>query len=170
VAKQTVTLRLDGDDLTFLAQAEIADAANLSEKIRALISDARMRREGTGEYTAAHDFSRQLFSRVERALNSAEIRAGSRSELTHRVLAWLPEATAFALSACQGLETDDDPASRLRSLEAGMAERALGFVDSMLQLAMAEFIGCHDPRGLANRARFAVKSTQSKDRNEAAGQ
>ena len=40
MAKQTVTLRLDEDDLTYLAGIDVPGAANLSEKIRALLADA----------------------------------------------------------------------------------------------------------------------------------
>jgi hypothetical protein len=159
VAKQTVTLRLDEDDLTYLSQVEISGAGNLSEKIRALIAEARAQREGTEDYGAAHDFARRLFSRVDRQINAAEIKAGTRSELTHRVVAWLPEATAYVLAGGQSQNTDESDLARLKSLEMGLGERTFGLVDSMLQLARADFSGCHEPKKLASRARFAVKSS-----------
>jgi len=157
VAKQTVTLRLDEDDLTYLSQVEISGAGNLSEKIRALISEARAQRDGMRNYAAAHDFSRQLFARVDRQVNSAEVEAAARSELTHRVLAWLPEAVAFALSANLADEDQSKDVAALSNFEVGVAERAFSMVDSMLQLAQAEFPGCLESKKLAKRAAFAVK-------------
>lgn len=157
MAKQTVTLRLDEDDLTYLSQVEIHGAGNLSEKIRALISEARAQRDGTKNYAAAHDFSRQLFARVDRQINSAEVEAAARSELTHRMLAWLPEAVAFTLAAPQEETLKSDCSAALAQFEVGVGERAFSMVDSMLQLANADFQGCLESKKLANRAIFAVK-------------
>jgi len=159
VAKQTVTLRLDEDDLTYLSQVEINGAGNLSEKIRALISEARAQRDGTKDYTAAYDFSRRLFADLDRQIHAAEIECQARSELTHRLLAWLPEAVAYTLS---GDALEQSPSKRsegLEQFETGIGERAFSLVDSMLQLAQADFSGCLEKKKLAKRAHFAVQKT-----------
>ena len=155
--RQTVTMRLDDDDLTFLASLEISGATNLSEKIRAILAEARAQREGRHDYSAAYDFARQLFAGPERALNEAEVKAAVRSELVHRLLAWMPETSAFLLSGSPS--TDDAARERiaaLRRLEQGIGERVLSLVDSVLQLARAGFPGCHDPQTLTNRSQSAV--------------
>lgn len=156
--KQTITLRLDEDDLTFLSQVEINGAGNLSEKIRALINEARAQREGAKEYCAAHDFARNLFARIVRQINAAEVETGQRSELTHRLLAWLPEAVAFALSACPNKEDTKACGERLKTIELGLSERAFSLVDSMLQLGKADFAGCLETEKLVSRARSALKN------------
>lgn len=159
MAKQTVTLRLDEDDLTYLAQIELPGAANLSEKIRALLAEARGQRDGLRDFGAAYDFSRRLFSQPERCIRDAEVRAQVRSELIARVLAWLPDATAYVLSgACpQDNAPRPDDVEHLRRLERGLGERVLGLVDSVLQLAQAGFPGCYDPGTLAQRSESAVR-------------
>jgi hypothetical protein len=174
VAKQTVTLRLDEDDLTYLAQIELPGAANLSEKIRALLAEGRAQRDGLGDFGAAYDFSRRLFAAPERCVRDAEVRAQVRSELIARVLAWLPDTTAYVLSnACpppdaSRPDTSRAPATRtggprgdeqdhLRRLERGLGERVLGLVDSVLQLAHAGFPGCYDPDTLVQRSQSAVR-------------
>lgn len=156
--KQTVTLRLDEDDLTYLSQVEIAGAGNLSEKIRALINEARAQRDGTENYAAAHDFSRRLFARIDRQINAAEVNAQMRSELTHRLLAWLPEAVAYTLSACHQQGDQADCEKQLTAIEQGLGDRAFSLVDSMLQMAQADFSGCLGGEKLASRAAFAVKT------------
>jgi hypothetical protein len=158
MAKQTVTLRLDEDDLTYLAGIDVPGAANLSEKIRALLADARAQRDGLGDFGAAYDFTRRLFATPERCVRDTEVRTQVRSELIARVLAWLPDTAAFVLSgACPRADPrPKDDAEHLRRLEHGLGERVLALVDSMLQLAHAGFPGCYDPGILARRSRSAV--------------
>lgn len=158
MAKQTVTLRLDEDDLTYLAGLDLPGAANLSEKIRALLAQARAQHEGHNDYGAAYDFTRRLFATPERALRQAEVRSQQRSELSARVLAWLPDMTAFALSG-MAMQPAEDELARLHRFERGLGERALALADSVLQLAQAGFPGCHAPDELARRARSAVATT-----------
>lgn len=162
MAKQTVTLRLDEDDLTFLAQTEVAGAANLSEKIRALLADARAQREGLDDFGAAYDFVRGLFAVPERRIHQAEVASRQRSELVARVLAWMPETAAFVLSG-SALQADADTAKALRDFERGLGERAMVLAESILQLAQAGFPGCHAPEALARRARFAAQATVRSD-------
>lgn len=157
MAKQTVTLRLDEDDLTYLSQVEIHGAANLSEKIRALISEARAQRDGTDSYGAAHDFSRQLFSRVDREFNAAEVGSAKRSELSHRLLSWLPEAVAFTLAANQTTQPSSDTDVGLVAFELGLGERAFSLADSMIQLAQSDFSGCLARQQLTERASFLAR-------------
>lgn len=155
MAKQTITLRLDEDDLTYLAGIDVPGASNLSEKIRGLLAEARAQREGLGDFGAAYDFSRRLFGQPERCLRDAEVREQVRSELIARVLAWLPETSAFVLSgACA-----DGTREGLKRFEQGLGERSLGLVDSVLQLAQAGFPGCYAPKVLAARAQSALNTT-----------
>src|SRR5262245_34358969 len=158
MAKQTVTLRLDEDDLTYLAGLDVPGAANLSEKIRSLLADARAQRDGLGDFGAAYDFTRRLFAAPERCVRDAEVLSQVRSELIGRVMAWLPDTAAFVLSgACpRAAPRGKDEVEHLRRLEHGMGERVLALVDSMLQMAHAGFPGCYDPGILAQRSRSAV--------------
>jgi hypothetical protein len=157
VAKQTVTLRLDEDDLTYLSQVEISGAGNLSEKIRALLAEARAQREGCEDFAAAHDFSRRLFARIEREIHAAEMESDVRSEFVHRTLAWLPEVTAYVLSARRSEERVESR-QNLERFELGLAERVFSLVDSMLQMSHAGFSGCYSSDKLVKRADFGVKS------------
>lgn len=157
--KQTVTIRLDEDDLTYLAGIEMAGATNLSEKIRTLLADARAQRAGLDDFGAAYDFTRRLFAAPDRCVRDAEVRAEVRSELIARMLTWLPDTTAYLLSAACGRtggESADAERERLRSLERGLGARALGLVDSVLQLAHAGFPGCYEPDALTRRSRSAL--------------
>lgn len=153
MAKQTITVRLDEDDVTYLSSVEVPGAPTLSEKVRVLLGDARRQREGLQEYAAAHDFARRLFAEPERALRDAEIQVEMRSELLARVLASLPELTALVLS---GAGTAARPArervANLKRFERAVGERVLSLVDSIVQLAASGYIGCYDAPALAERS------------------
>lgn len=164
MAKQTVTLRLDEDDLTFLAQIDVAGAANLSEKIRALLADARSQREGLDDFGAAYDFVRGLFSVPERRIHQAEVASQQRSELVARVLAWMPETAAYVLAGSAQRPGADTPQA-LRDFERGLGERAMVLTESILQLAQAGFPGCHAPEALTRRARFAASHTVAREKD-----
>jgi len=157
VAKQTVTLRLEQEDLDYLSAVDIQGAGNFSEKIRALLAEARAQREGVNDPAAAHDFARRIFARVDREIHTAEIKAGIRSELMHRMLAWLPEVTAYMLAT----DGDDEKSShrqRLGNIELGLMERVLSLVDSTQQMSRAGFRGCYDPDALMQRAAGRLES------------
>lgn len=158
MAKQIVTLRLDEDDLTYLAQLEVPGATNLSEKIRVLLTDARAQRAGLGDYGAAYDFTRRLFDGPDRSLRDAEVQASVRSELLARVLTWLPDAAAYLLSGAgaPGATRTGVDVRRLHDLEKGLGERVIALVDSVLQMAHAGFPGCYDPASLTARAQSAL--------------
>ena len=156
MAKQTITLRLDEDDLAYLAQAEVPGATNLSEKLRGLLAEARAQRDGRADFGAAYDFSRRLYGPPERCVRDAEVREGVRSELVARVFGWLPDATAFVLS---GADADLDRAGLAR-FERALGERTLGLVDSVLQLAHAGFPGCYAPAELFDRASAALATVR----------
>jgi hypothetical protein len=153
VAKQTITVRLDEDDLTYLSSVEVAGAATVSDKLRALLADARRQHEGMREYAAAHDFARRLFGEPERCLRDAEVQVEMRSEVLARVLSFLPELTALVLSgSCTAARPARDRSENLKRFERAVGERVMSLVDSFLQLATSGFAGCYDPPALARRS------------------
>ena len=160
MAKQTVTLRLDEDDLTYLARTEVPGAGNLSEKIRALLAQARAQQEGLRDDGAAYAFARQLLDAPDRSIRQAEIQTRTRSELVARTLAWLPDAIAYVLAGAGQFDRDghdsDQRQHTLRDFEAGLGERVLALTDSVLQLARAGFPGCYSPQSLATRAQSTL--------------
>lgn len=160
MAKQIVTLRLDEDDLTYLAELDVPGATNLSEKMRVLLAEARAQRAGLGDYGAAYDFTRRLFAGSDRCVRDTEVQAGVRSEFIGRVLTWLPDIAAYLLSAaCDrpgAAPQDGEQVRRLRLLEKGLGERVIALVDSVLQQAHAGFPGCYDPEQLTQRAGSAL--------------
>ena len=159
MAKQTITIRLDEDDLTFLSSVELSGAANLSEKIRALLAEARAQREGMREPASAYDFTRRLFAASERSIRETEMQTQMRSELIARLVSWLPDISAILLAGAATSATNArERGEHLRKLERNLGERALGLVDSLLQMSLAGFPGCYEPETLSRRAQSALRT------------
>lgn len=159
MAKQTITIRLDEDDLTYLSSVELTGAVNLSEKIRALLAEARAQREGMQDSGLAWDFTRRLFAAPERGIREAEIQAQMRSELIARIAAWLPDVSALLLAGTPAPSgTPRERSDHLKKLERSLGERVLGLVDSILQMSIAGFPGCYEPEALSRRAQPALRS------------
>lgn len=170
MAKQTITIRLEEDDLAYLSSLELAGATNLSEKIRALLAEARAQNEGMQDPLLAYDFMRRLFAAAERSIHQAELQAHVRSELITRVATWLPEVSAVLLSATSLAHSSNrDRADQLAKLERSLGERALSLVDSLLQMSLAGFPGCYEPDLLRARAQPAIRTAAlhtSRETNE----
>jgi hypothetical protein len=159
VAKQTITIRLDEDDLTYLSSVELSGAANLSEKIRALLAEARAQREGMHDSGLAWDFTRRLFAAPERGIREAEIQTQMRSELVARVAAWLPDISAIVLAGAPGRSgTAREHGEHLKKLERALGDRVISLVDSILQMSIGGFPGCYEPDALSQRAQSALRS------------
>lgn len=159
MAKQTITIRLDEDDLTYLSSVELNGAANLSEKIRALLAEARAQRDGMQDSGLAWDFTRRLFAGPERGIREAELQAQMRSELIARVANWLPDVSALVLAGAPApTASARERAECLRKLERTLGDRVLGFVDSILQMSLTGFPGCYEPEALSRRAQPALRA------------
>ncbi len=148
MAKQTMSLRLEQDDLSFLASLDQSGSGTLSDKIRGLIDEARIYRQGMERHDAAYDYSRNLLAPVDRRITSAEMHTGKRSELIHRALSTLPELLAFTLSACPDKKESAECEQRLAEIERGLAQRLMSLVSAITELQNAGFAGCIDPIAL----------------------
>jgi len=165
MAKQLVTVRLSEDDVSFLAGLDLPEATNLSEKLRALIAEARRQQDSGTDAIAAYDTARRALAGPERCLREAEMKLEMRSELLMRLIAWMPEVQALLLSgacACSE-ETEARERERLLRLERQLGERVMSLVDSMAQLAVAGFAGCYEPQRLGKRVQSAIRTFKKAD-------
>jgi len=158
--KQVITVRLDESDVEFLAAMDLEGAVNLSEKLRALIRDARQHIEPERDPVTAFERARSQLVVAERYLKEAELSLEMRSELLARVLGAMPEIEGLIKSASAVLpDLKDGPRrSALERLERQVAERLLSLVDSIGQMTLAGFPGCYDGVWLTRRAASAVRT------------
>ena len=128
----TLSVRLPEEDASFIAGLTIEGAATPSDKLRAIIRDARLRTQITRSYEDAHDQLQSLMRPIMQAVRSAENQTGLHSEVVERALPWLAEAVAFTVSV--PLETHKQEEGLLR-LEDGIAIRIFRLFEFALRMA-----------------------------------
>lgn len=137
-----VGVRLTDEEAEFLAQLKIENAATPSDKLRAIIDDARMRKLGTEDYDGSLKLVLDMLAPTTRIIRSSENDHRMHSELVSRLSDWVPECMAY-LVASNGSEMVLDQ-DRLREIEAALADRVFVLIQSVLQLAISKHAPLYD--------------------------
>ena len=162
-----LSVRISENDAKFLAELKIADAITPSEKMRALLSEARGRRRGKQDFEANCRLQQDLLTAFQAKRMRAEKEQHVHSELVTQVANWAVEMQAFLMA---GLHTDeeegrdthpsdtetgkhDDPVDldALKAFEADVADRAFLFVDLVLRMAVTPTSRTYDPTVVRQR-------------------
>lgn len=158
VPNKTVPLsvRISEADADFLNGLKFPGATTHSEKIRALIAEARQRRSGGRSYGDVLTTLQEIEAPAERRLRDAESRTRQHSELLAQAASWLPDTMAFLMG---NLPDDDDEnaAERLRLLEDGLADRVFVFIERVLRMAVTRHNPCYDKSAITHRMEPVVE-------------
>lgn len=144
-----VSVRLPQDDAAFLSALSIEGADTASEKLRALIADARSRQHGTEEYPAALKLAQESLAPTLRIIRNSEREAGMHSELLSRLGEWLPDCMAYFVAA-NGAATELE-ADALCEIEHGLADRVFVLIQSILQMGVTRRGACYDADLISDR-------------------
>jgi hypothetical protein len=132
-----------------LAGLDVESASTPSDKLRALIVEAKQRRHGTEDYAGALKLAEDLLAPTLRALRTSEHAHGLHSQLLSRFAEWLPECVAFLIAAKAG--QTDFSAEELTEIERGLADRAFLLMQSVLQMGVTGSRPCYDPAVVSRR-------------------
>ncbi len=138
----TVSVRLDQDDARFLQRLDIGDADTLSEKLRAIIHQAREHDAGKHDYVSSLKMIDTLLDPVRTQILDQERREGRHSELISRTYEWLPDMMAFVLASLEQEAHGGEPIG-LKDLEDGVAERVFRLIHACLRLGLEEPNPCY---------------------------
>ena len=97
-AMQTVSARIPGEDLEWLATLDMQGATTPSDKIRALVSQLRRQHEGALDYGASLQWMRDLVAPFVTAVGAFEHRQSRHSELVRLVADWVPQVMALLVA------------------------------------------------------------------------
>ncbi len=143
-----VSVRLPKEDADFLAELHVDGATTASDKMRALISDARRRHQGPQDFQSCLSAVEEMLGPVSRRLRHGELRESVHSELLTRLLEWLPDMAAFLIASGEQIEGDG---KALRRMEEGVAERAFRLMESLMHLGVTRRCPCYDPEVINQR-------------------
>jgi hypothetical protein len=144
-AMQTISARIPGEDLEWLATLEISGATTPSDKIRALVNQLRRQHEGAMDYGASLQWMRDLVSPLTTAVGAFEHRHTKHSELVRLVTDWVPQAMALLVSENNLAR---EPQKKAQEIEEKLAVRLFQLVTSLLRLGVTPAADCYDPRVL----------------------
>ena len=141
-----LSVRVSLDDATFLSGYSISGAKTPSEKIRALIKQARHRQEGVHDYAEGLAVQNEEMAPFIQAVRETEVRLQAHSEFLLQLAQWLPEATAFLLANHPESSDGSSPADleRLKEVERGAAARVITLMESVLRMAITPQSPCYD--------------------------
>ena len=144
-----ISVRLTREDADFVAQLNVDDADTPSDKLRAIIVDARKRKLGTEDYPGSLKLIQDLAAPTMRIIRASENSHHMHSELVSRVGEWLPECMAY-LIASNGPDVELD-ADQLREIERDFTDRVVVLMQSILQMAVTRHGPMYEPDVLHER-------------------
>ncbi|NKB60099.1 MAG: hypothetical protein GKS00_27625 [Alphaproteobacteria bacterium] len=152
----SLSVRLSPEEAAFLATYKSEGATTLSEKLRAIISEARQRRAGSESYAECLGFTEELLAPSMHRLREAESAEGMHSELLLNFVHWLPDIVATSMVNVPEA-ADADAAERLEKLEAAIAKRIFVLIEQVLRLGVTGESPCYDPAIIAQRMPAIIK-------------
>ncbi len=141
-----IGVRLTDKEAEFLATLKVENAVTPSDKLRAIIDEARQRHRGTEDYAGSLKLVQDLVAPSARIVRESENEQRMHSELVTRLEEWVPECMAFLL-ASNGKETTLDN-KQLVEIEAAMVQRVTVLMTSVLQLAITRTAPLYDGHAL----------------------
>lgn len=141
-----ISIRITQDDADFLTSLQIEDAITPSDKIRALIRQAKHQQKQNQEGYETHlqhalDSLKQLIQQVK----SGELEHKEHSELVTSFIDWLAESYAFVSSA-KALKGSPD----LQALEEGIADRSFRLLETMARMGVTAKAPCYNKDIISN--------------------
>lgn len=142
-----LSVRLSDEDAAFLAGLERRGATTPSEKLRALLAEARDAAEARGDAACAVQRLHGELAPTIEAIRRFELESGHRSALLAEALQRVPEIAGL-LVAGPGAEAG---VAEFTALEARVADRAMALLEALLRLAVTRTAPCYAPDVVARR-------------------
>ncbi|MDP2214339.1 hypothetical protein [Phenylobacterium sp.] len=137
-----LSVRLAAEDVAFLARLEIDGTVTASDKIRALIRQARERAEEAGSFAQALTISHDQVAPALRGLRMLEQEGGLHSEVAIGLLTIAEEYLALALAAPRPGEAK--PAEALVAHEARLVDCATRMTGLLLRWGVTPTAPAYD--------------------------
>lgn len=150
-----LSVRISESDAAFIARISLPGAVTPSDKIRALIAEARLRHEALDSPREGGAFVRALLQPQRERVRALEEQLGMHSEAVAKLVEWLPEFLALFLGA--SLSKQEDAALSLRALERVLVSKLLATVEALLRLAVTSQEPCYDPQVVSSQLEVLIE-------------
>lgn len=147
----SLAARVPHEDAEFISSIQIEGATTPSDKVRAIIAEARRRHQGSTDYTVCLEQVNSMLAGFNSAARSAELESATHSELVTRTLDWLPDMVAYILSSQPANNAYAVSTEELAQIEKGIAERIFRLMESVLQMGVTRQCPCYDKDAIITR-------------------
>ena len=145
-----ISARISHEDAEFISGLDIDGTKTPSDKLRAIIADARKRSRRFQDYSGCYQMIQEIMMPVVEAVRKAELENRIHSELISRIIEWLPDVLAYIVSTAPSSEKPKST-EPLNNLEQGVADRVFIMIESVLQLGITQRCPCYDESAIARR-------------------
>ncbi len=141
-----LSVRISHDDAEFIAGLKIDGAVTPSDKIRAIITDARTREQHSQDYNGNLKLAKDLFAPTLEQVQSEENINNQHSELLITFSDWLAESVAFFASSYNSTGKKVN----LKNIEAGVTKRVFRLMDFVLRMGVTKNAPCYDKKVISD--------------------
>ena len=142
----TVSVRLSESEADFLASLRISEAKTPSDKLRAIIQQAKLMQESTSDFHESLNLLKNLTEPTHRHLLENERKTNLHSDLISKYSTWVIESLAYFITV---LAENNDPSKdkeKLLQIELGLTTRIKKFFEDFLRLGVTASAPCYNPQ------------------------
>jgi hypothetical protein len=145
--KVQIGARISQEDAEFISQLKIEGAHTPSDKLRAIIENARRKSEYSYDFASSYRMIKEELNPIVEYVKETEHSQGNHSEVLARILEWMPDFYAFCLTALTpGNNRDND----LTVFEKGATDRLFRLFESLLHLELSQQQTSYAPHAVRN--------------------
>lgn len=133
--KVQIGARISQEDAEFISQLKIEGAHTPSDKLRAIIENARRKSEFSCDFTGSYRMIKAELTPSIEIVKKTEHEQGIHSAVLARIIEWMPDFYAFCLST---LDPDDTKSDDLREFEKEATTKLFRLFESLLHLELSK--------------------------------
>ena len=146
----TISARIAQEDAEFLAKYKVSGAVTPSDKLRAILAEARGRHQRLKDFRGSIDMFQEMLAPVTAQIRELELKNHMHSELITRILEWLPDMMAYVVASEARLNQSTDKQG-LMDIEEALADRVFRLIESVMQMGITRRCPCYKSNAISSR-------------------
>ena len=155
-----LSVRISDKDAAFLAQLDVPEAKTPSDKLRAILIDARRRHEGVRDFDSCVGMVEDMMRPSANKLRAAQRQNQARSDFLMRLYERLPELVAELTAGVPNPgDTPEEDKHALKQFESVVATQVFSMIEEILDLGLTSQSRSFDPDLIRNRLNPVLEIT-----------
>lgn len=137
-----LSVRITDDDAAFLADYKAEGAKTPSEKLRAILAEARKLQASSEDYAGCTETVAAMLQPAQHRVRNAQRKERTRSDFVARLYERTPELVA---SLMVGPDDGNKPVDDLKAYEDELAGQVFALIEEILDLGLTQSTRTYDP-------------------------